>query len=88
MNDMSEKVFEQQAFGKAALRKIGEVAENFRLYDAGWMGNGNRDTMRVTGAEFRNAKSGPNKGRMTVMVPNTKRTVYVTKSEMQPFLDA
>ena len=88
MNDMSEKVFEQQAFGKAALQKIGDVSENFRLFDAGWMGNGNLDTMRVTGAEFRAAKSGPNKGRMTVMVPNTKQTVYVTKSEMQPFLDA
>ena len=88
MNDMSEKVFEQQAFGKAALQKIGGIAENFRLYDAGWLGNGSRDTMRVTGAEFRVAKAGPNKGRMTVIVPNTKQTVYVTKAEMQPFLGA
>ncbi len=86
MNDMNEKVFENQAFGQAALKKIGHVAENFRLFESGWLEDS--DTMRVTGAEFRNAKSGPNKGRMTIMVPNTKRTVYVTKSEMQPYLDA
>jgi len=87
MTDMTEKVFEAQAFGKAALHKIGDVHENFRLYSAAWVGDSpcSRDTMRVTGAEFRHAKLGPEKGLLSVMVPNTKRTAYVTKSEIQMF---
>jgi len=38
--------------------------------------------MEVTGAEFREAKSGPNKGKLSVLVPNSKRTVHVHISEM------
>ena len=89
MTDMTDKLFELQPFGQAALKKIGDVPENFRLYDASWMGNDQRrhDIMRVTGAEFRPAKRGPEKGLLSVMVPNTKRTVYVSAAEMREFMD-
>ena len=84
MTDMSERIIEKQPFGKIALQKLGDVPENFRLFDAAWGDNPrNRDTIRVTGAEFRVAKSGPEKGLLSVMVPNTMRTAYVTAAEMR-----
>ena len=84
MTDMDEKLFEEQPFGKIALQKLGDVPENFRLYYAAWGDNPQASgTMRVTGAEFRVAKSGPEKGLLSVMVPNTMRTVYVTAEEMR-----
>ena len=85
MTDMDEKLFEKQPFGQLALQKLGDVPENFRLYHAAWVDDNPQasGTMRVTGAEFRVAKSGPEKGVLSVMVPNTKRTVYVTAAEMR-----
>ena len=85
MTDMSERIIEKQPFGKIALQKLGDVPENFRLYYAAWVGDNPQasGTMRVTGAEFRVAKSGPEKGVLSVMVPNTMRTVYVTAEEMR-----
>ena len=82
--DMEKDVFAEQPYGKAALQKLAPVQENFRLYFAGWLGDDTRDmsVMEVRGAEFRAAKSGRNKGKLSIMVPGTKRTVYVTKSEM------
>lgn len=85
--DMQDDVFAEQSYGKAALHKLAPVPENFRLYCAGWLGKKPEDwtVMEVTGAEFRVAKSGPNKGKLSVMVPGTKRTVHVTKAEMKAF---
>lgn len=82
--DMEKDVFADQSYGKAALKKMAPVPANFRLYAAGWLGKKPEDfdVMEVTGAEFRVAKSGPNKGKLSVLVPGTKRTVYVTKAEM------
>lgn len=90
MTDMSARHFEEQPFGKIALQKLGDVPENFRLYHAAWLGSDPRssDAMRVTGAEFRVAKRGPEKGLLSVMVPNTKRTVYVTAAEMRQVMEA
>lgn len=34
MTDMTEKIFEVMPYGKAALKKMGDVPENFRLYFA------------------------------------------------------
>jgi len=85
MNDMTQKIFEVRPYGKAALKKIGPVAENFRLFEASWLKDG--VTMRVCGAEFREAKRGPNIGRLSIMVPNTTKTVYVTRSEIEKFGD-
>lgn len=83
--DMDEDVFAEQSYGKAALQKMAPVPEGFRLYSAGWLGDKPADwtVMEVTGAQFRVAKSGPNKGKLSIMVPGTKRTVYVTETEMK-----
>jgi len=82
---MDEKLFEQYPYGQVALKKMGAVPDNFRLYEAGWFEDKPEDfdTMKITGAKFRVAKSGPKKGKLSIMVPDTKRTVYVTKSEIQ-----
>ncbi len=85
--DMTEKIFEATEFGQAALQKLDHVSNNFRLYSAGWVETKSEkyNTMKVTGAEFRVAKSGKNKGKMTVIVAGSKRTVYVTKAEIQKY---
>jgi hypothetical protein len=36
--DMQVDTFAEQSFGKVALRMLGAVPENFRLYEAGWLG--------------------------------------------------
>lgn len=80
--DMQDDIFGRQPYGKAALKKMGSVPANFRIYRAGWVGDlKTTDTMEVIGAEFREAKSGPNKGKLSILVPGTRRTVYVNKSE-------
>lgn len=87
--DLREDIFAPHPYGKAALKKLGPVPENFRLYEAGWLGDRpqDADVMEVRGAEFREAKSGPNKGKLSIMVKDTKRTVYVTRAEMKEFED-
>lgn len=81
-----EDLFADTTFGKLALEKLAPVAQNFRLYYAGWMGKGNeRNCMDVTGAEFRHAKRGPRRGELCIMVPGTQRTAYVTAAEMAAF---
>lgn len=76
-----------QGYGKAALQKLAPTPENFRLYQAEWLGDKPSEwtVMKVTGAEFRVAKKGPNKGRLTVMTKGSKRTAYVTEAEMREF---
>lgn len=84
MTDMSKDVFAACSYGKVALEKLAPVPENFRLFSAGWLGEKpeNWKTMKVTGAEFREAKSGPSKGQLAIMVKGTQRSTYVTKEEM------
>lgn len=43
--------------------------------------------MKVTGADFRVAKAGPDKGKLAVKVKGTDRTVYVTREEIKSFDD-
>lgn len=85
--DISKDIFADQPYGKIALRKINPSSPNFRLYCAGWIETGGPpetwEVMEVSGAEFREAKRGPNKGKLTIMVPNTKRTVHVHISEIR-----
>lgn len=83
-SDMSKDIFANCAYGKAALKKLGNVPANFRLYEAGWLGkHPAREVMEVIGAEFRAAKSGPDAGKLSVKVEGSDRTVYVTKAEIQ-----
>ncbi len=58
--DMTFDVFAKTAYGKIALRKIGPVDENFRLYAVKWL-HGERKAMEVIGANFRKALNGKNK---------------------------
>lgn len=84
--DMTEDLFASTTFGKIALEKIKPQNPNFRLFCAGWLEDGppeTWETMKVSGAEFREAKTGPNKGKLSVMLPGTKRTVYIHKMELQ-----
>lgn len=85
MPDMTGKLFEQHAYGIAAIKKMGNVSENFRLYQCGWLGGPTPNEwhgMECIGAEFRVAQSGVNKGKLSIMVPNTRRTVYVSREEI------
>lgn len=82
MNEMNKT-----SYGKAALEKIGEVPENFFIYSAGWLENNPKDfdTMEVTGAVFREAKSGKNKGKVCILVKGTEKTVFIQAKDMERF---
>jgi hypothetical protein len=87
--DMRADIFAEQTFGKVALKKLTPTDENFRLYKAGWLGNGRqREIMEVSGAVFRAALRGPNKGKLSIMVPNSSRSIHVTAREMDEFESA
>lgn len=78
MDDMS---WHQTAFGIAALKKMGDIPENFRIYFAGWKGEyPNYHGMEVTGAEFKRMKRKTTHG---VKIKGTERTVYISKAEIQ-----
>lgn len=83
MTDMTTDLFAEYSYGQIALQKLAPVEPDFRLYKAGWLGKGNtREVMQVTGGVFRKALRGANKGKLSVLVPNSSRSVYVTASEM------
>lgn len=86
MADQRIDFFAPYTYGKLALQKMKPTDPDFRLFYAGWLGKGNeREVMRVTGAKFREAKNGPNKGQLSIMVPDTKRSVLLTAQEMADF---
>ena len=76
---MSEFWFDDTRYGKAALKKMGEVPENFHLYFTERLAGG----IYVIGAVFRKAKSGKNKGQLCIMVDGTKREMFVSNSEIE-----
>ena len=82
--DMSKDLFAQQPYGKIALAKLAPVPANFRLYQAGWLGDkpGDWEVMKITGAEFRVAKTGKNAGKLSILVKGSVRSTYVTRAEM------
>lgn len=83
--DMTHDIFADLPFGKLALQKMKPTDPDFRLYKAGWLGKGyplRREVMEVTGAVFRRPLRGPNRGQLSIMVPGTSRTVFVTALEM------
>lgn len=83
---MKTDIFADLTYGKIALKKIAPTDANFRLYKAGWLGDyRQREIMEVTGAVFREALRGPNKGQLSIMVPNSQRSVHVTAREMDEF---
>lgn len=82
MNEMNDT-----SYGKAALKKMGEVPENFFIYQAGWLEDNPKDfdTMEVKGAVFRAALRGKNKGKICVMVKGTEKTVFIQSKDMERF---
>lgn len=79
-----EDIFAQQSYGKVALAKMKPDNPDFILYCAGWVGDiHTTDTMKVEGAVFRAAKSGPNKGKGVIEVKGTRKVAYVTVAEME-----
>lgn len=82
--DMSKDIFAETQYGKLALEKLAPVPENFRLFEAGWLGKRPEDwrVMCVKGAEFRVAKTGPRKGTLSIMVKGTERSVCLTREEI------
>ena len=81
---MQDLIFEKSAFGRAALQQLGAVGEGFRLLSAEWLGDTvlSARVMKVTGADFRAAKGGPNKGKLAIKLAGTTRTAYVTREEI------
>lgn len=78
-------VFHDTAYGKLALSKFGQVPENFFIYCCGWLGDITTDgcVMEVIGCEFRVSLRGANKGKYSIAVPGTKRTIYLTSAEVK-----
>lgn len=68
--DMTKDIFAEQQYGQLALKKLAPVSENFRC------------VLEVTGAEFRVAKTGPNHGKLSIMVHSTQRSTHVTRKEI------
>lgn len=87
MSNETNPMMNDTSFGAAALAKLkGQVSANFRIYSAGVVGGkGLHDWthMSVVGAEFRVAKRGPDKGKLTVLVPGTSRRLKLTKEEVR-----
>ena len=80
MTDMTNDEFAGFSFGKAALEKLSPLPANFRLYEAESLRNGKG--MKITGAEFRVAQRGHNKGKLCILVPGTRKVVRVTQDEI------
>lgn len=85
--DMREGIYEKLDFGQLALMKLGEIPENFRLYVAGIKPEPPQEWthMEVAGAEFREPKSGPNKGKLCIMVPGSRRSLKLMRDELESF---
>lgn len=80
MSENPHGIFADYPFGRAALARLAPLPENFVLFEAENLGKGNG--MKVTGAVFRLAMRGPNKGKRTIMVPGTQQVVYLSVDEI------
>jgi len=79
-----DDIFKDLPFGKVAINKMGNVPDNFKLFNAELIEDcpGN---IKVTGAEFREAKTGPRKGQLVIEIHNTRKSVIVTKEETEAY---
>lgn len=82
MTDMTNDTYATFPFGKAALQKMAPTPTNFRLYEAENIGPGS-GIMKVKGAEFRIAKRGANRGKLSIIIPGTEKTVYISLDEIR-----
>ncbi len=83
--DMEKDFFADQPYGQLALQKMAPTPSDFRLYCAEWLGDkpNDRQVLKITGGEFRRAKSGKNKGKLSILVKGTDKTVFLTSEEIQ-----
>ncbi|HHL0036038.1 hypothetical protein U0129_19315 [Enterobacter hormaechei] len=80
MTDMTQDEFAEFPFGKAALQQLSPLPANFRLYEAENLGPSKG--MKITGAEFRVAQRGPNKGKLSILVPGTRKVARLSQDEI------
>lgn len=78
-----EDVFAGTIMGRVALEKLKPVDPDFMFYYAGWLGENEYKVLKLSGAEFREARSGPRKGQVCILVKGTQRSVYLTAEEMR-----
>ncbi|MEX3629733.1 MAG: hypothetical protein VB138_09910 [Burkholderia sp.] len=85
--DLKHDPFADTQFGRIALARIKPTSANFRLYEAGWLETGGPpdtwEIFEVIGAEFREVTRGPNQGKLSVMIPNTRRTVHIHRDDLR-----
>jgi hypothetical protein len=75
--DMDNNLFEHEPYGRLALKKMGAVPDNFRLYQVGWINEGvPRPALQVVGAEFESRGGGH------YLIPGSKRVAYITPLEL------
>lgn len=82
---MTNDIYGSLPFGQAALKKMIVPNGNFRIYVAELLDPNNprrSRRMKVSGAVFREAKRGPNKGKLVMMVPGSIQTAIVTAAEI------
>lgn len=75
--------FQNDPLAKFALIKMGAVPEGFLIYRFSWLGEDDLAVMEVTGAVFREAKSGPRKGQQCIKVKGTEKSCYLTTDEVR-----
>lgn len=83
--DMTVDNFASLPFGQAALKKLNVTSKNFRFYSSETLDLDKPRKlrrMRLKGAIFRPALSGPSKGRLTIMVANTIQTATIEQSDI------
>lgn len=68
----------------AATKKIGGVPDGFEFFAFEWLGDRPEEwtVMKCSGAVFREAKSGPRKGKRCIKIPGSERTVFVTEEQI------
>ena len=72
----------EMAYVKAAVKKLGDVPENFFIYRLAWIGTGKAAVMQLTGAVFREAKKGKNKGEMCIVIKGSEKVTHMTHEEI------
>lgn len=85
--DMRVGIYNDSDIGQLALQKLGNVHQNFRVYCVGIKPEPPKEWthVEVVGAEFREPKSGPNKDKLSIMVPGTRRCLKLTRQELDDY---
>jgi hypothetical protein len=77
--------FDEQDYGRAARSRLKDVHENFRWYISEVVGEDEATAIKLTGAVFREAKRGPNKGKLSIIVKDTQRVAVVSRADVEAY---